>query len=156
MAMPKEDGDGVGPKGEGALRAPLGEPEAWMFPAHIRTTHTHQRAHQTKDDKYSLHTLTPCAHKLKLGGRAVVSGWRAEMEGNGRSMTKRMLCSLLAARCACCKRNNWSHGFTKLKMGTHGCAIAFFCHNLLLQQMHKSAGWLMTQCVVRKQCCMAA
>lgn len=40
MAMPKEDGDGVGPKGEGALRAPLGEPEAWMFPAHIRTTHT--------------------------------------------------------------------------------------------------------------------
>lgn len=106
MAMPKEDGDGVGPKGEGALRAPLGEPEAWMFPAHIRTTHTHQRAHQTKDDKYSLHTLTPCAHKLKLGGRAVDSGWRAEMEGNGRSMTKRMLCSLLAARCACCKRNN--------------------------------------------------
>lgn len=46
--------------------------------------------------------------------------------------------------------------FHKIKMGTHGCAIAFFLHNLLLQQMHKSAGWLMTQCVVRKQCCMAA
>lgn len=46
--------------------------------------------------------------------------------------------------------------FHKIKMGTHGCAIAFFWHNLLLQQMHKSAGWLMTQCVVRKQCCMAA
>lgn len=30
--------------------------------------------------------------------------------------------------------------FHKIKMGTHGCAIAFFLHNLLLQQMHKSAG----------------
>lgn len=40
MAMPREDGDGVGPKGEGALRAPLGEPEVWMFPAH---THTHTK-----------------------------------------------------------------------------------------------------------------
>lgn len=32
--MPKEEGDGVGPKGEGARRAPLGEFAAWMFPAH--------------------------------------------------------------------------------------------------------------------------
>ncbi len=39
IAMPREDGDGVGPKGEGALSAPLGEPEAWMFPTH---THTHK------------------------------------------------------------------------------------------------------------------
>lgn len=45
MAIPREDGDGVGPKGEGALRAPLGEPEVWMFPVR---THTHQRARQTQ------------------------------------------------------------------------------------------------------------
>lgn len=109
---------------------------------HNTHTHTHQRAHQTKDDKYSLHTLTPCAHKLKLGGRAVDSGWRAEMEGNGRSMTKRMLCSLLAARCACCKRNNWSHGFTKLKWAhmvvqSHSFGIICYCNKCISQR----GGW---------------
>lgn len=58
--MPKEEGDGVGPKGEGARRAPLGELAAWMFPAHSQLmrspslqlslshtqihTHTHAKA----------------------------------------------------------------------------------------------------------------
>lgn len=46
MAIPREDGDGVGPKGEGALRTPLGEPEVWIFPACAHTD-THQRARQT-------------------------------------------------------------------------------------------------------------
>lgn len=40
IAMPREEGEGVGPKGEGALNAPLGEPDAWMVPAH--THHTDQ------------------------------------------------------------------------------------------------------------------
>lgn len=39
-------------------------------------------------------------------------GWDG---GNGRSMTKCMLCSLLTVRCTCCKRNNWLHDFAKLK-----------------------------------------
>lgn len=84
MAMPREDGDGVGPKGEGALRAPLGEPEAWMFPAHTHT-YTYQMARQTLRLTSSpyihthAHTLTR-THMLKQGGRAAVSGWRAEME----------------------------------------------------------------------------
>lgn len=55
MAMPREDGDGVGPKGEGALRAPLGEPEAWMFPAHTHT-YTYQRTRQTLRLTSSPHT----------------------------------------------------------------------------------------------------
>lgn len=32
IEMPREEGEGVGPKGEGARRAPLGELAAWMFP----------------------------------------------------------------------------------------------------------------------------
>lgn len=71
MAMPKDDGDGVGPKGEGALKAPLGEPEAWMFPVH---THTHIRGlirlGMARD------RTQPCVHKLKPGRRGF-SHWLA-------------------------------------------------------------------------------
>lgn len=63
MAMPREDGDGVGPKGEGALRAPLGEPEAWMFPAHTHT-HTH-----SSDSEVDTHTHSLMYTHAKAGRR---------------------------------------------------------------------------------------
>ena len=57
MAIPKEEGDGVGPKGEGALSAPLGEPEVWIGPAHTHI-HTHAQTHT--------HTTQTHAHRKGL------------------------------------------------------------------------------------------
>lgn len=58
MAIPREDGEGVGPKGEGALRTPLGEPEVWIFPACAYTqTHT-KGSSDSQVDKISWNTHT--------------------------------------------------------------------------------------------------
>lgn len=105
-----------GPERRGCPQSPTRGARGMDVPCIHTHTYTHQRARQTQRL-----TSSPHAHSLtrtlKLGGRAEVSGWWAEMARNGSSRAKCMLCphpqppppNPLAVQCvsvcACCMEN---------------------------------------------------